>query len=171
LRAGSALFASAMAKAASPDDRVACEIVAEVLRSGRKVMMRLDGTSMIPAIWPRDMVEIVPCGPGDAHEGLIAVFIRQGRLIAHRIVRVERREALQFVTRGDAIAHDDPPIDACQLLGYVSAVVRDERREPVSTSPRFRAKILSSMICKSRIARRLILSAMTIYRPYYSRAI
>ena len=57
------------------------------------------------------------------------LFSREGRLFAHRVVRkVRSRGECYWITRGDSLAQDDPPVSGEELLGRVTAVVRGRRR-------------------------------------------
>jgi hypothetical protein len=39
-------------------DRLGCELVADVLRAGGEARVRVMGTSMLPALWPGDILVI-----------------------------------------------------------------------------------------------------------------
>jgi hypothetical protein len=82
--------------------------------------------------WGRSMWPLIPPGsrlaidrdrsrlrPGD-----VAVGVRHGRVVAHRVVRVEDDAgAVRVSTRGDALAGEDPPWRPDELLGVVEAIV------------------------------------------------
>jgi hypothetical protein len=110
-------------------------MVAEALREGRDVRLRLRGASMIPSLWPDD--EIIVRSPGSAkpRRGEIVLFNRNGRLCAHRLLR--RREisgVSKVIARGDAVAKCDPPLDEAEILGSVVGVIRSGRRVTWSVS-------------------------------------
>jgi len=137
-------------------DRAGCDIAAESLNRGHRLLIRVTGSSMVPAIWPGDTIEIIPAGEAPTSAGQVALYVRDGRLFAHRIVGVA--EAAHVITRGDALAACDPPAARAEILGYVSVVVRDGRRIPMADgAPSRRARMLSFAIRNSNIARRLIL--------------
>ena len=53
------------------------------------------------------------------------LFSREGRLFAHRVVRkVRSRGECCWITRGDSLPQDDPPVSREELLGRVTAVLR-----------------------------------------------
>lgn len=114
---------------------------------------------MVPAIWPGDTIEIHAPGGTPMAAGQIAVFSRDGRLFAHRIVAIEEHAGVaQIITRGDALAACDVPVPCAEVLGYVGAVIRDGRRIPiVCRAPSRSARLLSLAICNSGPLRRLIL--------------
>lgn len=104
------------------------ELAAEILRSGGSLRLRALGTSMLPAIWPGDVLAIEnrPCEqtvPGD-----IVLVMRGSRFFVHRLI--EKRaghERCLWITRGDALAHSDPPAAPDDLLGKVSSIRRGNR--------------------------------------------
>jgi hypothetical protein len=74
----------------SPDlevyDRLGCELVAAALRSGAHTRVRVMGTSMLPALWPGDILiaraQAFAPEPAD-----IVLVLRSGRLFAqHKVV-------------------------------------------------------------------------------------
>lgn len=130
-------------------------MVAERLRAGRRVTIQVGGSSMVPAIWPGDRIEVAPAGGTVPERGRIALFMHDGRLCAHRIVAVAER---QVVTRGDGLAECDAPVDRSELLGYVAGVIRGGRALAVAdASPSRRARMLAFAIRNSTLLRRLIL--------------
>src|ERR1022692_377130 len=88
-----------------------CELAAEVLHCFGSLRLRAVGGSMIPAVWPGDILsvrteDVVKALPGD-----IVVFRRDGRLVTHRLVeRTTRRDRIQWVTRGDRVRNNDTPV-------------------------------------------------------------
>ncbi len=162
---------TAPALSATAFDRIGCELIAEALRSaGGPVVVLVGGSSMVPAIWPGDRIEVSPAGDAPVAEGQVALFSRDGRLFAHRIVRIvgSLAGAAQFITRGDALAACDPPVPRSEVLGYVSAVVRDGRRIPMaSQAPSRSARMLSFAIRNSGLVRRLTLGFRARRRRSY----
>ena len=67
-------------------DTLGCELAAEVLRTSGRLRLRATGASTLPAVWPGDILsvrshEVVEALPGD-----IVLFVREGRLVARRVV-------------------------------------------------------------------------------------
>ena len=58
----------------------------------------------------------------EAKKGEIAVFTRDHRLFAHRIVS---HEGSRIVTQGDAVPSRDQPVNGTELLGVVESVSRN----------------------------------------------
>jgi signal peptidase len=136
------------------------ELIVEALRAGNPAVIRVGGSSMIPTIWPGDTIEIAPADNASIGTGRVVLYSRDGRLYAHRIVEIDDagRARQRIVTRGDALAVDDPAIDCPEILGVVSAVIRQGRRiQLAERAPSHRARLLAFAIRNSSIARRLIL--------------
>ena len=102
----------------------------EVLRSFGAARLAVTGTSMLPAIWPGDVLEVRRQGVGDAQRGDVVLFRRDGRLVAHRVVeRLDRESGNLLVTRGDRQRATDPPFSSEALLGRVTRVLHGNRRK------------------------------------------
>src|SRR5271169_1567312 len=67
-------------------NQIGYELVADALRSGVETRVGVMGTGMLPALWPGDILVVrgraAAPSPGD-----IVLFVRYGRLFAHRVVR------------------------------------------------------------------------------------
>lgn len=101
------------------------EMVAEALRRGASVSLDLQGTSMLPALWPGDVLTVDPV----SHEGLAMgdlVFVaREGRSFVHRLIRRSTFDGcVCWISRGDATRHEDMPLTASQVLGRVVHIRR-----------------------------------------------
>lgn len=138
--------------ASTQHETVGCELVAEVIRSTGNVRLRVTGSSMLPTVWPGDVLSIRSIDPRQAQPGDVVLYSRAGRLFAHRVVEVGEQGAgikcqvsgqsqltgpdshspsntcRVFVTRGDSVDHDDPAISAGEILGRVTAIERGSRR-------------------------------------------
>ncbi|MGD1026180.1 S24/S26 family peptidase [Candidatus Binatus soli] len=112
-------------------DRIGCEIVADCLRAGREVRLRVAGSSMLPAIWPKDVLLVRPKADSQLFEGEVVVFARDGRLITHRVARRLDAEGHRLLTRGDSSRAFDLPVEAHDVLGTVSAIYRSGREMQV----------------------------------------
>jgi hypothetical protein len=94
-------------------------LVAEVLRCGSssspRVRLQVYGESMLPTLWPGDMVEIANCSPEDLQTGEIVLAIREGRFFLHRLVAPCSPNG--FLLRGDSMPGPDPLFPPEALLG------------------------------------------------------
>ena len=96
-------------------------LAAEILRGGGSIRLRVWGTSMLPAIWPGDLVTVESAdkfSPGE-----IVMASQEGRLFIHRLI-ARGSLANHWVMRGDTVPDCDPPVEASQLLGKVSIIHR-----------------------------------------------
>jgi len=94
-------------------------LLADVLRRGGRlgqvVRLRVHGESMLPALWPGDVVEIASCSLEDVRPGEIVLALRDGRLFLHRFVA--RCTPDTFLLRGDSMPGSDPLLPSEALLG------------------------------------------------------
>ncbi|HUJ30408.1 MAG TPA: S24/S26 family peptidase [Candidatus Acidoferrum sp.] len=105
-----------------------CELAVEVLRSTGELRFIVRGASMLPSIFPGDILLVRNESIDAVHCGDVVLCSRDGRFYAHRVERTMREDGQTLiVTRGDALAQDDPPIGKHEFLGQVLAVVRHGR--------------------------------------------
>lgn len=152
-------------------DRLGCELVAESVRAGHDVRIRVNGTSMLASIWPGDAITVRPVRDATALDldRRIVLYTRDGRLFAHRVVGTrECAGSLQFITRGDAHGDCDPPVMASEILGTVEAIRRGGRDISVSSRPARR--MLSFGLRHSRLLRRAALKIHSIRRRSWTEA-
>jgi|SRR6266436_346070 len=102
-----------------------CGLVAEALRSWGKLKLRATGVSMLPTLWPGDLLTIQSHRPEQAEPGEIVLCIRKGRFFIHRVVckSIKANEAF-LITRGDCMAENDPPVRRDELLGKITEIQR-----------------------------------------------
>lgn len=130
------------------------DLVAELLRNGEQARLSVLGASMLPTIWPRDMVTISKIEYCDIAPGDIVVVARGGKLLIHRVVKTANGG---WVTRGDSASQMDFPISAVDLLGKVISIKRDSREfAPSKTSGLQR--ISGWLLCHSDHIRNLALT-------------
>ena len=93
------------------------EALRNTLRAGAEVRIRVGGTSMLPAIWPGDIVSISCQGTEEPDYPDVVLFKAERRLFVHRVLRSENG---RLITRGDALPHCDPPVDVADVIGVVT---------------------------------------------------
>ena len=111
-------------------DREDCKLglAVEALRSCGMVRMKARGASMIPSIWPGDLLTVHSVTQDEVIPGDIVLMLRNQRCFIHRLVDKQPGEnCLTFVTRGDAMPDNDPPIAVAELIGRVVAIHRGNR--------------------------------------------
>lgn len=99
-------------------------LASEVLTRFNKLRLRVHGLSMLPAILPGDMLDIVPCASTQAAPGDVVLFRRDDRFVIHRVLA---HTASGLLTQGDANRAPDLPVDSADVLGRVVGVTRHGR--------------------------------------------
>ncbi|MGO8986980.1 MAG: S24/S26 family peptidase [Terriglobales bacterium] len=138
---------------------VRAALVADVLRgavhppSGKSLRVRgqIHGESMLPALWPGDVVEIESCPVDEIRPGEIVLALRDDRLVLHRLVGTCAPGG--FLLRGDCVRSADPEYPTEALLGRL--VPNARRRRAFTASLWFRA--VGALLCHWSLARRLAL--------------
>ncbi len=133
--------------------QIGCELVADALRAGAETHVRVMGTSMLPALWPGDIL-VIRGGAGAPCTGEIVLFLRYRRLFAHRVVRATESKV---ITRGDALPDRDPPVRASEVLGVVVRIIRDDSRPVSAAPPSYWQRIFAFAIRRSETVYRLVL--------------
>ena len=104
------------------------KLATEVLRSTGKLRLSALGYSMLPTIWPGDVLDIQAIGCEQVRAGDVVLFQRGERFFIHRVLRncpsPDGSGRPSLVTRGDSMPTEDAPVGAEQLLGRVSSVQR-----------------------------------------------
>ncbi len=156
-----------LARAAGSDPaRVAMkqELALRVLKDYGRVRIRVFGTSMLPALWPGDVLGIERTDGSEIGPGDIALFESRGQLFAHRVLAVcGSGEQRVLFTQGDSIPHTDRPFRASELLGRVEVVVRAGREIPLCPPGAF-SLVASWLIRRSGPLRRVSLALHSRYR-------
>lgn len=141
-----------------------CELVADVARNFGEVRLKVTGASMIPSLWPGDVITIRP-DAASPRPGQIVLYRREGKVVAHRIrhIRGDR-----LITRGDSMRHDDPPIRQADIVGQVVCLVRNGHRVHLNQSCWQRA--VSSTVRHSDFCLHMMLGVGLRWRSFHGRA-
>jgi hypothetical protein len=107
------------------ESAVRCDLAGEVLRSFGSLRFAATGWSMLPSVWPGDMLVVNRITSDQVHLGDVVLVGREGRLCAHRVVgTVSDSEHPHWITQGDALPAPDRPVAKNELLGRVSYLIR-----------------------------------------------
>ena len=130
------------------------ELATEVLRSGGAIRLQALGTSMLPSVWPGDVLSIAPAPGKDIVPGDIVLVARDGRFFIHRLIQ---KDETHWITRGDSLAQNDPPLAEAQVLGKVSLIHRTTG--DIVPKPRLSVlgRALAWMVCRWDLFRNLSL--------------
>ncbi len=139
------------------ENAVKCELAGEILRRFGSLRLQVKGHSMLPSVWPGDVLLIKRCHFSQISSGDIVLYAREGRFFAHRVIgaSVDLVEP-RLVTQGDALPSEDCPISPVEFLGKVSQIVRaGECSEPASVLA-FKEGLVASAARYSTIFARLL---------------
>ena len=104
------------------------KLSAEILRAGGSVRLRVLGTSMLPSIWPGDVISIDGRAIASVRSGDIVLYEANDGFFVHRLVeKLGIENQAYWITRGDAMPQSDPAVPESHLLGYVSSICRSGR--------------------------------------------
>ncbi len=131
----------------------------QMLKPGTRFILQASGFSMKPNILPGDQLHIEVSSPEKLRRGAIAVFRREGRVIAHRVVRIERGKAC-FVEKGDG-KYMPYRLDFNSVLGRVVAVERDGE---VRNLEGFTGRLIGSVIAFFSFKEYLLINFLSIIK-------
>jgi hypothetical protein len=159
--------------ARSSRSAVRSALVADILRGSGNLRLQVRGESMLPALWPGDVVEIACCMPEDVRPGEIVLALRDDRLFLHRLV--DRCKPSGFVLRGDSMPGSDPPFP---LEAFLGRLVRNHNANAVFGETLFGgtlfggtwfaakwSRALGLLLCHCTLARRLALKLHQRRKP------
>lgn len=134
-------------------DRSKIALIGDVLRRFGEVRIRVTGSSMLPSVWPGDQLTIRRRLVTETRTGDIAVFTRDHRLFAHRVVAHEGR---RLVTQGDGVPSRDEPVNETELLGVVVSVARNGKRAGLPAGPGVAGRLAAALVRRSSHASRIL---------------
>jgi Peptidase S24-like len=135
-------------------------LAAEILRRGGTIRLQALGISMLPSIWPGDLLTIEGIPGSEMVPGDIILFVHDGRFFVHRLISrpVGQPCDSSWITRGDAMPQSDPPVRTAELLGRVSAILQPDGRRIISSRRLSRfACVLAWMVCHCASFRSVLL--------------
>ncbi len=92
----------------------------EELTLGRTVRIVASGYSMIPTVWPGELIEIQPVVIEDVKIGDIIAFQRIQHMVVHRVVMIQNLHDETFITTmGDSNLKADEVINNENFIGKV----------------------------------------------------
>ena len=101
-------------------DCVHQQLLRDVLLRFGRARLRVNGTSMLPSLWPGEVIEVERVHPSMLRKGDVLLLQRGQRLFCHRLLRwAELDGAKLLCTRGDHLPTADPLFSSDCLLGRV----------------------------------------------------
>jgi signal peptidase I len=131
------------------------ELVFGVARQSGEVQIKVSGGSMLPLMWPGDLVTVQPCELSDLKAGEIVLHGKNEKLTVHRVTRIA---ADYLITRGDSLPCDDPPVQASEIVGRVVRVLRDGR--VIFLEQSVPQRITARLLRNSGVARRVTVAVV-----------
>ena len=105
----------------------------QVLKTTGSLRLAAFGYSMLPTLWPGDILTIRAVTLGEVKTGDVVLFSREARFFIHRVLRiVQPGQEARLLTRGDAMPGADAPVRAEEFLGKVVSVQRGSNQRPVA---------------------------------------
>jgi len=134
---------------------VKCDLARETLRTCGSLRLKTNGWSMLPLIWPGDVIVLESSQGSQVTPGDIVVFRHESRFVAHRVIERHRKAATEWVvTQGDALATPDAPIRPHQIVGKVTSILRNGRCYDAKHSLRRSERGLATLLRRSQRAAR-----------------
>jgi signal peptidase I len=99
-------------------------LVEDLLVATGRAQIRAFGVSMLPCLWPGDVLTIQSAHTADLSVGEILIVKQNDGWVAHRIAA---SSATQLITRGDSVPENDPPIHLGYVIGKVVSVTRGSK--------------------------------------------
>ena len=126
-----------------------CELVHEVAGANGEVRLKVAGGSMLPVVWPGDLVTVRRCDFRELRAGQIVLHGRDETLTLHRIARVGSDHV---ITRGDSLPRYDPPVKASDVVGQVVSISRGDRS--IQSEQVMWQRVVAAVLRRSRFLRR-----------------
>jgi hypothetical protein len=105
------------------------DLAADVIRQFGEVRLKVTGASMLPSIWPGDVLTVRRRYAAELRPGRIVLCYRNGGFVAHRLVG---KRGDHWITRGDSHTFEDTPFAGEDVLGEVVGIQRGSRSVPLS---------------------------------------
>jgi len=141
------------------------ELLVEVARNFGEIRFKATGDSMLPSVWPGDLLTVRRQSFSEFRRGQIVLYERvageNAQLVAHRIVDCSGdRSGQQLITRGDSLPCDDAPVHEDQILGRVVSISRKGR--PIGLDFTRSRRIAAWVLRRSDLAGRVFLRFTSI---------
>jgi signal peptidase I len=102
-----------------------CSLAAEALRTWGMVKLQATGVSMLPTLWPGDLLTVHSLRLEQSEPGDIVLYMRGGRFVIHRVVgKTLTGDEAFLIARGDCMPQDDSPVRSGELLGKITEIQR-----------------------------------------------
>ena len=143
-----------------------CSLVVEALRTHGSCRFQVSGSSMLPTLWPGDLILIQRKPLPQLGLGDIVLHETEGRFFLHRLqcLRTDG-DGIQLVTRGDAMPQQDPPFSIDHLLGVLTGVRRAGDWVPLPRRMSAPDRVVAAIARRSSLFSRLLMRAHARRNP------
>ena len=140
-----------------PRHALKVSLASQLLSSFGRLRLRAVGSSMVPAIFPGDLLTIRRQRPAELRVGDMVLCARGDRFFIHRLVgQAKPGGTSQWLLRGDALTESDPPAGEAELLGRVIEIERGVHKwSPIPLTGR--SWLLSWCVRRSNLLLRILL--------------
>ncbi len=151
-------------------EEAGCSLAADALQEWGELKLRATGISMLPTVWPGDLLSIHSHGAEHISTGEIVLYMRWGRFFIHRVVRRGGSGNNAFlIARGDCMPENDPPVRSVEVLGKVIQIQRGGSVILPARKLSLFSRIVAYMLCHSSLFRRVVLRFWVRYDRRNSR--
>ena len=117
-------------------------LAVEVLRKTGALHLSAFGCSMLPTLYPGDILTIKREALSAIQPGDVVLYMRDARFFIHRSLGfVQRGSEMALFTRGDSMPHADEPVMASELLGKVISIGDDADAKPMPSCTAWRRAV------------------------------
>ena len=107
------------------------DLAVEVLRTSGQLRLAARGYSMLPSLWPGDVLTLQAAGIEQFAPQDLLLYCREGRFFIHRVLRrTETDGETRLITRGDSMPQNDLPVSSPEVLAKVMSVERHGQELP-----------------------------------------
>lgn len=146
-----------------------CGLVEDVVRDFGEARIRVFGTSMMPALNPGDVISIQKTAIEEISVGNIVLFIRNGRLFAHRVVeRIGDACNMRLITRGDRLLQNDPDVSRMEFIGRVICAERNGKKVDLNLPLHLMKRMIAPLLRASERATYVYMRFFELQRAIFS---
>lgn len=132
-------------------EHIRCELAAQVLKDSGILRLRASGSSMLPSLWPGDVITIKPQSFEQWRPGDIVLYRRAGTFFIHRVIAVSNSGDF-LIVQGDWLPQPDPrsPHRKFSVKPWLSSAMASPcrlRAGPPSPSAFLRARFGIAAFC------------------------
>jgi len=137
------------------------ELAVDILRAGGTIRLHALGASMLPSIWPGDLLGIEHSPGKEIVPGDIVLVARDGRFFVHRLIE---KQSSRWITRGDSLPQADESVDEVQVLGKLSLIHRKTGDVVPHRRLSLFSRALAWMLCRWDLFRNIALRFHSFWR-------